>query len=165
MDVLHRVLARVETVLNLCSAVVLFLLMFYVTAEVVMRYLFNRPLAGHLEATQLMVAPAVFLALSYVQARGGHVGMDILHDRLPEWGRHLVDAITLSVALVAFTVIAWFSGLAAWMAWEMGDVTPTAYLQTWWSKMAVPVGSALLCLRLLMQLIETVHALARGDRA
>ncbi|MEK7387214.1 MAG: TRAP transporter small permease, partial [candidate division NC10 bacterium] len=99
------------------------------------------------------------------QARGGHVGMDILHDRLPEWGRRLVDAITLSVALVAFTIITWFSGLAAWMAWEMGDVTPTAYLQTWWSKMAVPVGSALLCVRLLMQLIETVHALARGDRA
>jgi len=91
--------------------------------------------------------------------------MDILHDRLPEWGRHLVDAFTLSVALVAFVVIAWFSGLAAWMAWDMGDVTPTAYLQTWWSKAAVPVGSALLCLRLLMQLIETVHGLARGDGA
>ena len=165
MDVLHRVLARVETVLNLCSAVVLFLLMFYVTAEVVMRYLFNRPLAGHLEATQLMVAPAVFLALSYVQARGGHVGMDILHARLPPRGRHLVDAVTLSVALVAFAVIAWFSWLAAWMAWEMGDVTPTAYFQTWWSKMAVPVGIALLCLRLLMQLGETLHALARRDRA
>ena len=165
MGVLHRILAPVETALNLCSAVILFLLMFYVTAEVLMRYLFNRPLAGHLEATQLMIAPAVFLALSYVQARGGHVGMDILRDRLPERGRLLVDTFTLSVALVAFTVIAWFSGLAAWMAWDMGDVTPTAYLPTWWSKAAVPVGSALLCLRLLMQLAETVRALAHGDRA
>ena len=76
-----------------------------------------------------------------------------------------MDAVTLSVALVAFAVIAWFSWLAAWMAWEMGDVTPTAYFQTWWSKMAVPVGIALLCLRLLMQLGETLHALARADRA
>lgn len=164
MSVFRRALGYLETVLNLFSAVVLFLLMFYVTAEVAMRYLFNRPLAGHLEATQLMIAPAVFLALSWVQARRGHVGMDLLHEHLAEGPRHVVDIITLTVALAAFGVITWFSWLAAYQAWEMGDVTPTAYLQTWWSKMAVPVGCALLCVRFAMQIGECVHALARRGR-
>ncbi len=160
----RRALEHLETVLNLSSAVVLFLLMFYVTAEVAMRYLLNRPLPGHLEATQLLIAPAVFLALSWVQARRGHVGMDILHGRLPEAVRHLVDVFTVSVSLAAFAVITWFSWLAAFQAWEMGDVTPTAYLQTWWSKMAVPVGSALLCVRFVLQIGESLRALARGGR-
>ncbi len=156
-----RVLEGLETTLNLFSAMVLFLLMFYVTAEVLMRYLFNRPLPGHLEATQLLIAPAVFLALSWVQARRGHVGLDILHEHLPARARHAVDVFTLSVALVAFAVLTWFSGLSAWQAWQMGDVTPTASLQTWWSKLAVPAGCALLCLRFLLQIGENVHALAR----
>lgn len=165
MVALSRGLGVVETTLNLLASTMLFLLMFYVTAEVAMRYLFNRPLAGHLELTQLFIAPAVFLALSYVQNHRGHVGLDLLHDHLPPRGRHAVDAITLAVALVAFAIITYFSWLSASMAWEMGDVTPTAYLQTWWSKMAVPVGCALLCVRLALQLVEAIGGAVRGDRA
>jgi TRAP-type C4-dicarboxylate transport system permease small subunit len=165
METIGRVLGVVEVVLNLVSSTVLFLLMFYVTAEVAMRYLFNRPLAGHLELTQLLIAPSVFLALSYVQHHRGHVGMDLLVERLSPRARSLVDALTLTVALVAFAIITYFSWIAAWMSWEMGDVTPTAYLQTWWSKMAVPVGCALLCLRILLQLVENLVRATRPLRA
>jgi TRAP-type C4-dicarboxylate transport system permease small subunit len=157
----RRGLEALETVLNLLSAVTLFALMFYVTAEVAMRYLFNAPLPGHLEATQLLIAPAVFLALSWVQARRGHVGMDLLHERLPARGRALVDCLTLAVALATFLMIAWFSWLSTVSAWEVGDVTPTANFSTWWSKGAVPVGAALLCVRLLMQLVGNVVTIVR----
>jgi len=129
-----------------------------------MRYLFNRPLPGHLELTQLFIAPAVFLALSYVQEYRGHVGMDLLVERLSRRRRAAVDAFVLLVALATFVVITWFSWTSAWMSWEMGDVTPTAYLSTWWSKMAVPVGSALLCVRLALQIVESVRVALGGDR-
>jgi TRAP-type C4-dicarboxylate transport system permease small subunit len=141
--------------------VILFFLMFYVTVEVAMRYLFNAPLAGHLEASQLLIAPAVFLALSWVQARRGHVGMDLLHARLSPRARAAVDIATGTVALVAFAVLGWFSWLSTQLAWQMEDVTPTAYLPTWWSKLAVPVGVALLCVRLAMQLADNVATLLR----
>jgi TRAP-type C4-dicarboxylate transport system permease small subunit len=158
----RRGLEALETVLNLLSAVTLFLLMFYVTAEVGMRYLFNRPLPGHLEATQLMIAPAVFLALSWVQARRGHVGMDLLYVRLSPLGQAAADCVTQAVALVTFATITWFSWLSTLDAWQVGDVTPTANLSTWWSKGAVPLGAGLLCIRLLMQLGASLAALVRG---
>jgi TRAP-type C4-dicarboxylate transport system permease small subunit len=158
----RRGLEAVETVLNLLSAVTLFLLMFYVTAEVLMRYLFNRPLPGHLEATQLMIAPAVFLALSWVQARRGHVGMDLLYVRLSPLGQAVADCVTQTVALVTFATITWFSWLSTLDAWQVGDVTPTANLSTWWSKGAVPLGAGLLCVRLLMQLSASLATLVRG---
>jgi TRAP-type C4-dicarboxylate transport system permease small subunit len=161
----RRALDRLETGFNIFSALLLFSLMFYVTAEEVMRYVLNRPLPGHLEASQLLIAPAVFLALSYVQARRGHVGMDIIRERLPERVGLMVDCVTLSAALVAFAIITWFSAESTWLAWEMGDVTPTAYLTTWWSKLAVPVGCGLLCVRLLLQLADVVRALFTRGRA
>jgi TRAP-type C4-dicarboxylate transport system permease small subunit len=161
----RRGLEAVETGLNLLSAAMLFFLMFYVTAEVAMRYLFNAPLPGHLEATQLLIAPAVFLALSWVQARRGHVGMDLLHERLRPRGRAVVDCITLSLALATFLTIVWFSWASTWSAWEIDDVTPTANLRTWWSKAAVPLGAGLLCVRLLMQLVESVATAVSPRRA
>lgn len=161
----RRALERLETALNLVSALILFALMFYVTAEIFMRYLFNHPLPGHLELTQLLIAPAVFLALSWVQARRGHVGMDLLHEKLSPRGRAAADCLTLTLALVTFAVITWFSAQSTWTAWEVGDVTPTANITTWWSRAAVPVGSALLCVRLGMQLVESLGILFGRRRA
>jgi len=157
-------LEALETGLNLLSAVILFLLMFYVTAEVGMRYLLNRPLPGHLEASELLIVPAVFLALSYVQARRGHVGMDILRDRFREPVRRGVDCVTDSVALATFVIIAWFSWSNTLLSFRMGDVTPTAHFPTWWSKLSVPVGSALLCVRLAMQIAENLATLLARQR-
>lgn len=162
MSVVLRGLGRLETGLNFLSASILFGLMFYVVAEVGMRYLFNRPLPGHLELSEMLVAPAAFLALSYVQARRGHVGVDILRDRLPAGVRGVVDSITIVLALVTFAIIVWVSGANAWLAFTIGDVTPTAHITTWWSKAAVPLGSALLCARLAAQLLETVAGLRRS---
>lgn len=150
----RRGLGLVETGLNLLSAGILFLLMLYVTAEVAMRYLFGRPLPGHLETTQLLIAPAALLALSWVQARGGHVGMDLLHLAMPPRTRAAADCLTLAIALATFAVLTWYSWEAAKLAWEIGDVTPTAALPTWWSKAAVPLGFGLLCIRLVVQLGE-----------
>ncbi|HEU5321149.1 MAG TPA: TRAP transporter small permease [Methylomirabilota bacterium] len=155
----RRILEGLEAGLNLLSAAILFFLMFYVTAEVTMRYLFNAPLPGHLEATQLLIAPAVFLALSWVQARRGHVGMDLLHERLPARAQAAVDCVLLAIALVTFAAITWFAWDSTLSAWEIDDVTPTANLRTWWSKLAVPLGAALLCVRLVMQLLESLVAL------
>lgn len=157
-DSARRGLDLLESGLNLLSIGILFALMLYVTAEVVMRYLFDRPLPGHLEMTQLLIAPAALLALSWTQARRGHVGMDMLHDMLPPRGRAAADCFSLAIALATFAVLTWYSFESARLAWEVGDVTPTAALPTWWSKAAVPLGFGLLCIRLALQLAEAAAA-------
>lgn len=160
---MRRALGLVETGLTLASAAVLFLLMLYVTAEVAMRYLFGHPLPGHLETTQLLIAPAALLALSWVQARRGHVGMDLVHELLPARARAAADCLTHAITLATFAVLAWFSLEATALAWEINDTTPTAYIPTWWSKAAVPLGFGLLCIRLALQIGESA-AVALGRR-
>lgn len=157
-----RGLALVESGLNLLSTAILFLLLLYVNAEVVMRLAFNSPLPGHLEMSQLLIAAAVFLGLSYAQARRSHVGMDILINRLSAGPALVVDTITLALSCVAIAVIVWYSWEGALHALEIGDVTPTAGLPTWWSKIAVPIGGAVLCLRFIVQIIENIGRLATG---
>ena len=62
-DALRKAHAALETGLALAASGILFLLMLYVTAEVAMRYVFGRPLRGHLETAQLLIAPAALLAI------------------------------------------------------------------------------------------------------
>ena len=57
--------------------------MLFVGAEVMMRYVFNSPIPGHLEVSELLMPIIVFLGLSYTQATHGHVGMDLVLDSLP----------------------------------------------------------------------------------
>lgn len=159
----RRALELAETGLALASSAILFLLMLYVTAEVAMRYLFGRPLPGHLETTQLLIAPAALLALSWLQAQRGHVGMDLVHELLPPRARAAADCLTLAIALAAFGMLTWYSWQAVALAWETSDTTPTAYIPTWWSKAAVPLGFGLLCVRLALQLAASA-AVALGRR-
>ena len=82
-----RALRVVEYVLLIGSILVILFVMFFVGAEVLMRYAFDTPIPGHLELSELMAPIIVFLALSYTQATHGHVGMDLVLDSLPPGGR------------------------------------------------------------------------------
>lgn len=160
---LGRALEMVEAVLNLVSSIVLFILLLYVTAEVTMRLMFNSPLAGHLEMSQLLIAASVFLGLAYAQARRGHVGMDILINRLPPRPAMIFDTITLFLSFVAVGIIVWYAWSGAVNSFLIGDVTPTSDVPTWWSKAAVPIGGGLLCIRFLVQIGQNLDRLRRGE--
>ena len=57
---------------------VLMALMVYTVADVVLRYLFNRPFSGSLEVTEFAMSAIVFLGIAYCGWVGGHVAVDIL---------------------------------------------------------------------------------------
>ncbi len=128
---------------------------FYVGAEVVMRYLFNSPLPGHLELAELMMPVIVFLALSYTQATHGHVGMDLLTDLLPEQTRRVLSVVTLVLSLCICAVIGYFSLKNTMLMIEYDDVTMSPpYFKTWPAGAAIPLGYILISLRIYIQLLH-----------
>ena len=66
------------------AALALFLMMLHVTADVLGKYLLNRPIPGTAEvvASYYMVA-AVFLPLAWVEVRQGSIVMELLYALLP----------------------------------------------------------------------------------
>lgn len=158
-----RAQGSVEAGLIYVERTILFLLLLYVTAEVAMRNIFNSPLPGHLEISELFIAASAFLGLSYAQARRGHVGIDILVHRLPARPMMFVDSMTLLLSVVAMAIIVWFGVQYTVTSFVVGDTTSSAGLPTWWSKGAVALGAAFLCIRLLVQIGENIDRLRRGE--
>ena len=67
------------------SMVLLFLVMLQVSADVIGRYFFNKPILGTLERSQVMIAAMVFLSWGYTQIAGQHIRLSLIFDRYPPW--------------------------------------------------------------------------------
>jgi len=158
----HRIapiLRRIELVLVGGSVAVILFVMFFVCAEVVMRYGFNSPIPGHLEGSELLLPMMVFFALSYTQATHGHVGMDLLLGSLPAAARRYTTIATLLVSVFVCAVIAYFSFKNALQLWRYDDVTMSPpYFPTWPSAAAIPLGYGLVAFRMFMQVLALVDS-------
>ena len=148
---------RVELLLVGASACVVLFVMAFVCAEVVMRYGFNSPIPGHLESSELLMPIIVFFAISYTQSTYGHVGMDLLLDNLPRPARRVAMIVTLLVSIFICSVLAYFSFKNALQLWRYDDVTMSPpYFHTWPSAAAIPIGYALISLRMYLQVLSLV---------
>ena len=148
------IVRRIELLLVGGAACVILFVMSFVCAEVVMRYGFNAPIPGHLEGSELLMPIIVFLAISYTQATEGHVGMDLLLDNLPREPRRYATIATLLVSIFICAVLAWYSFKNARQLWAYNDVTMTPpYFPTWPSAAAIPLGYALIAVRMYLQVL------------
>ncbi len=146
-----------ENLLIGVSTLIILFVLFYVLAEVVARYVFNAPQPGHLEGAELLLPMIVFLAVSYTQARHGHVGMTLVIDALPPAIRRRTDLVILVLSMLTCAVLAYFGTKYAYQSWDYDDVTMSPpFWPVWPSAAAVPLGYLLLALRMCLQALQIV---------
>ncbi len=145
----------IEYVLLCGSILTILFIAFFVGADVFMRYVFNSPIQGQLELSELLLPIIVFLALSYTQATHGNIGMDLVLDALPPKGRRYATMAGLLISIFICSVLAYFSAKNALQLWRYDDVTMTPpYVKTWPSGAAIPLGFILISLRIFVQLLH-----------
>ncbi len=54
-------------------------------ADVIGRYVFNAPIRGAGELTEVLLCATIFLGLGAVSVADGHVSVDLVTDQLPDW--------------------------------------------------------------------------------
>ena len=153
-----RLARMADRALSLIAAALLMLMMFLTLVDVIGRYLFNSPLPGGFELTEVAMAALIFAGLPHVCRTGGHVAVGLLSDRLPAALRNLHGILSGLIMAGVLSVLSWRLWLKAGELAEYGDVTvflriphaPIAYL-----------ASVLLAVSALLAL---VHAFGAGGR-
>jgi TRAP-type C4-dicarboxylate transport system permease small subunit len=119
----HQWERRADAVIGVAASAILMALMSLTFVDVVARYLFNRPLRGGFEVTELLLLVLIFAGLPLVSHADEHVTMDfidrLLQGRARAWlgrGVHLVVA-----GLMFF--MAWQISIRAGRVAEYGDAT------------------------------------------
>ncbi len=79
----HKWERRADAALGVAASVLLFLMMLLTFADVVARYLLNRPIRGAFEITELILLVLIFAGLPLVSHADEHVTMDFIDRILP----------------------------------------------------------------------------------
>jgi TRAP-type C4-dicarboxylate transport system permease small subunit len=161
---LERCIRNIEKIITVIGGVMLALMMFLGTADVIGRYVFNRPLLGAAEASGLMMGAAVFLSWAYVQSKGGHISLDIISDHYPPRVRAVLNFVMLFLLLVLFSLITYKGGLIAKKAWHLSEMVQILEVPIAPFKLLVPIGAFFICLECIIQMVHLFPEMAGRKR-
>ena len=142
--------ARIDAALGIAASAILMVLMLVTFVDVVSRYLFNWPLRGAFEITELMLLVLIFAGLPLVSHADEHVTMDFI-DRIlsPRAAALLIRAVHGLCAAVMF-FLAWQVWIKADRIAGYGDATDV---------LRIPVGPFVYFMAAAIALTGIVHVL------
>jgi TRAP-type C4-dicarboxylate transport system permease small subunit len=114
---------RADAVLGIAASLILFLMMLLTFVDVVARYLFNFPLRGGFEVTELMLLVLIFAGLPLVSHADEHVTMDFIDRILPDSGRRVLVRVVHAVCAAVMFFLTWQVWIKARTIAGYGDTT------------------------------------------
>lgn len=134
-----------------------------ITADVLLRSIFNKPIIGANEIVELLMLPLVFLVVSYTQHEKGHVTVTILSDRFKKRLKYAVDCFINFISLGIFLLflkqsVAYFN-----LLWESSRETDVLKIVVYPFQCAMIIGITMLCLALLFDLICSIRGIKENE--
>lgn len=146
-------LGSLERVSKFMAEVACFLIIgitVFVTADVFLRFFFNRPQAWVAEISAYFLVGCAFLGTAHTLQVDRHITIELLSSRLSRRRQVALSLVTSVLGFIYCAVLTWQSALIAWTSlkqgWTAGGTTgfPEAP-----ARMIIPIGSLLLCLSLI----------------
>lgn len=145
------------------AGLLLLAMMFLGAADVIGRYIFNRPITGAMETSQLLMGGMVFLAWAYTLSKRGHVTVDIIFILYPKRMQAILYFVMMIITLILFSLIFWQSTSMAISDWQAGKLVRIILIPIAPFKALVSLGALLLCLESIIQIIQTIPMMFRRE--
>ena len=107
LDAVRSILRAVIRVVTWIAAGALVIIVLTTVIHVVGRYLFNRPLTGSVEISQMMLVITAFFAVAYTELEKGHISFDEVVTRFPSRARAVTMSIMYFAGAAYFFVLSW----------------------------------------------------------
>jgi TRAP-type C4-dicarboxylate transport system permease small subunit len=147
----NETMSLMEKLLIGVASLALLVLTLLTTADALGRYLFNSPIPGTGELIEdyFMIA-LIFLPLSYSFMQEGHVHVTMIEQFFPTRVKFLIGKFNLLLSFGLFALIALAGWLGVLEACRIDEISTSSVGYPMWPCYAmVPIGCALLCLRIL----------------
>ena len=82
-------------------------LMLFTFADVLLRYVFNRPTIGGFELSEYATAIIIATSLAYTTFKKGHIEVDLVILKLSQRRREILNTVTWFVGFILFVLISW----------------------------------------------------------
>jgi TRAP-type C4-dicarboxylate transport system permease small subunit len=114
---------RVEGLLGVAASIILLIMMLLTFADVVARYVLNRPIAGAFEVTELLLLVLIFAGLPLVTYADEHALMDFIDRLLGPRGTARLERLVQALCAAVMFLLAWLVWLKADRIWAYRDAT------------------------------------------
>jgi TRAP-type C4-dicarboxylate transport system permease small subunit len=143
--------ARFERFAGALGAILMFALMMLTFLDVCGRNLFNRPLVGASELTELMLAGVVFFMLPKVALHNRHIVIDLVDSVSSPKVVSVLNTIAAIASAAFFFLIGWQLFVLGQKAMGYADATPSLH---------IPIGPVIYLLAILAVVNGIAHLLA-----
>lgn len=127
-NAIDRVVLWATRLLSALSALLLFVLMVLTFVDVWGRYIFNAPVPGGFEVTELMMAALIFAGLPLVTAEGEHITVDLADFSMSRRLRGFRDALISLACAAMMGVLSHRMWLKAVEQVDYGDQTAVLHI-------------------------------------
>lgn len=158
---LGRTVQRISQVVNSVGIGTIVAMMLLTTADVSLRYLFNRPILGSVELTEFMMLLVVALGLAYTQVRKGHIFVELITSKFSPRAQAVIESIGYFLCLVMYLLIVWQAVVQAQVQWVHGVKTGALEIPKYPFYFVLAFGCVLLSIVFLVDLIESLSRVVR----
>ncbi|HZD91981.1 MAG TPA: TRAP transporter small permease, partial [Pseudolabrys sp.] len=150
---------------GLISSIATFIMMLLVVANVIGRYLFNRPVTGTLEITESLLVVIIFGSVALTQFDGGHIRVNLVTRRLSRGAARILSIVAMSCGCAFFTWCSYAAWIYAAQSYSFGEQEwGEIVFPLWPMKFIVFFGIALLAFQFLLDAVaETMMPVAADD--
>ncbi len=159
LDIIERILETLCRLGTMLGAILVIASMAVVGYGVVLRYFFGHPQVWTDELVSFWLVAIVTLGAADVLRRGGHIGIDLVTNRLSARLQAWLDILGLVSVLLFSTVLTVSGWQMVEFSWSVG-LLPSGYLEVplWIPQSLIPIGFALMGLAALHRLILRIRA-------
>ena len=155
-----KILALIDRATVVVAVSALVAMMLLVCISVTGRHFFAMPIPDDLVFSEFLMVFIVFLPLRSVQAAREHVFVTIFTEWLPNRARVIMETFGVFVGLIAFSIVTLAVFADFLDSWEFQSyVDGPLELLLWPPKLIVTFGVALFTVRLLVDLIQSIHGI------
>jgi len=141
----------------LCSTV------FIECLEIIMRYFIEKPQVWTVDVTEYILFLVAFLGAPWLLKKGGHVGVDIVVERLSWRTRTYFNILAAAIGIFVSGVISWVALAETWASYQSGIlVIKTLSVQKYYFLFFISLGYFLLLIEFGRQFFQHLVSLRPG---
>lgn len=154
---LDRFSVHTSEILVTIAAIVLAVLMFLTTGDVILRYVFSHPLAWSYELTRLLLLIIIFFGVSYVAITRSNVRIDVLTRRLSQRSQAILNVTSNFLGLLLIIFVTWQGVMHAINLYEAKQIFSNLNLPVYVALIMLCIGCSAFCLCLLRGLLGSLQ--------
>jgi len=116
----EKILNRIVKIAGMASTVLLGIMMMLTVVDVVLRYVFDRPIMGGMEMTEYLMVCVGTLGLAWCALQGAHIRVDLVVSKFPQKAQKFIDSTNYLLLIAVSGIIASQTFMRAGTVRELG---------------------------------------------